>query len=311
MKNFYSSLKEVYSSTSANSSLLLRVDGTKLILENKILERWTEHFDGVQNRPSSINDKAIEQLPQVSVNKSFDVTPTLREIQLSSGKAPGSDSNPAEIYWESGSVLTDKLLALIQLMWVKEQLLKDFKDTFIIHTYKRKGNPQSFDNHCGISLGKNLILLNHLNNHLGLLPESHCSFCNEHWTVDMVFSARQLQEMCQEQNSDLYSIYVDLTKTFDMVSRDGLWRIMAKYGCSEKFITIIEQFRNGMHTMVQDDGKSSVAFPVTNGVKQRCVLAPNLFSIMFSVMLFDAFSGSNNEINIQYCTEGSVFNLKD
>ena len=39
MKNFYSSLKEVNSSTSASSSLLLRVDGTKLISEkNKILE---------------------------------------------------------------------------------------------------------------------------------------------------------------------------------------------------------------------------------------------------------------------------------
>ena len=29
----------------------------------------------------------------------------------------------------------DKLLALIQLIWVKEQLQKDFKDTSIIHIY--------------------------------------------------------------------------------------------------------------------------------------------------------------------------------
>ena len=216
------------------------------------------------------------------MNKSFDVTPTLQEIQivicqLSSGKAPGSDSIPAEIYREGGSVLTDELLTLIQLIWVEEQVLKDFKDAFIIHTHKRKGKPQSFDNHCGISLlsisDKILarVLLNHLNNHLELLPESHCSFCKEHRTVDMVFAARQLQEKCQEQNTDLYSIYVDQTKTFDMVSRDGLWRIMAKYGCSEKFITIIKQFHNGMHTKEQDDGESSVAFPVTNGVKQKCV----------------------------------------
>ena len=44
----------------------------------------------------------------------------------------------------------------------------------------------------------------------------------------MVFAARQLQEKCQEQNMDLYSTYADLTKTFDTVSRDSLWRIMAK-----------------------------------------------------------------------------------
>ena len=59
MENFYSSLKEVYSSTSAGLSLLLGEDGTKLISEkNKILERRAEHFDGLQNRPSSINDKS-------------------------------------------------------------------------------------------------------------------------------------------------------------------------------------------------------------------------------------------------------------
>ena len=107
-----------------------------------------------------------------------------------------------------------------------------------------------------------------------------------------------LQEKCQEQNTDLYSIYVDLTKAFDTVSRDGLWRIMAKYGCSQKFITIVRQFHDGMHARVQDNRESSVAFPVTNGVKQRCVLAPTLFSIMFSVMLFDAFIGSDNGIDI-------------
>ena len=121
MKNFYSSLKEVYGSTSASSSPLLSIEGTKLISENKILERWAEHFSGVLNRPSSINDKAIKRLLQVPVNKSIDVTPTLGKVQiaicqLSSGKAPRSDSIPAEIYKEGGSALMGKLLTFIQLV---------------------------------------------------------------------------------------------------------------------------------------------------------------------------------------------------
>ena len=57
MKNFYSSLKEVYSPTSASSSPLFSTDGTK------ILERWAEHFIDALNRPSSINNKATEHLP--------------------------------------------------------------------------------------------------------------------------------------------------------------------------------------------------------------------------------------------------------
>lgn len=56
-KNFYSSLKAVYGSTSAGSFPLLSVDGTTLISEkDKILQRLAKHFDGVLNRQSSIND---------------------------------------------------------------------------------------------------------------------------------------------------------------------------------------------------------------------------------------------------------------
>ena len=69
----------------------------------------------------------------------------------------------------------------------------------------------------------------------------------------MVFAARQLQEKCQEQNVDLYSTYVDLTKAFDTVSREGLWGIRAKYGCPPKFITIVRLLHDGMMARVQDD----------------------------------------------------------
>ena len=48
----------------------------------------------------------------------------------------------------------------------------------------------------------------------------------------MIFTARQLQEKCQEQTVDLYLTFIDLTKAFDIVSRDRLWKIMAKFGCS-------------------------------------------------------------------------------
>ena len=123
-KNFYSSLKKIYGPTNASSSLLLSADGTKFISgKNKILERCAEHFDSVLNRPSSINDKAIELQLQVPVNESLEVIPILEEVQiairqLSSGKAPESDSMTAEIYKEGGSVLTGKLLTLIHMIWM-------------------------------------------------------------------------------------------------------------------------------------------------------------------------------------------------
>ena len=43
----------------------------------QILARWAEHFEAVLNRPSQINDDAINRLPQVDVNEDLDTLPDM------------------------------------------------------------------------------------------------------------------------------------------------------------------------------------------------------------------------------------------
>ena len=62
--------------------------------------------------------------------------------------------------------------------------------------------------------------------------------------------------------------FVDLTKAFDTVSRDGLWKIMAKFGCTPRFKAMVRQFHDGMQARVQNHGEYYEPFPVTNVVKQ-------------------------------------------
>ena len=323
-KRFYDALKAIYGPTSSGTSPILSADGKTLLTDcSQILDRWAEHFDIILNRPSTINDAAIDRLPQIETNMELDEPPTLQETskainQLSSGKAPGTDAIPAEIYKTGGPMLNQKLTELFTSFWSKGSLPQNFKDTSIVHLYKCKGNRQACDNHRGISLlsiaGKILarVLLNRLIKHLeqGLLQESQCGFRAGRGTVDMIFAARQLQEKCQEQHQDLFTTFVDLTKAFDTVSREGLWKIMAKYGCPPTFITMIRQFHDGMMAHVVDDGETSKEFPVSNGVKQGCVLAPMLFSLMFSAMLTDAFTEDDPGVDIRYRTDGKLFNAR-
>ena len=52
---------------------------------------------------------------------------------------------------------------------------------------------------------------------------------------------------------------------------------------------MVWQFHNGMQARVQNDGEYSEPFPVTHVVKKGSVMAPTLFSMMFSAMLTDVF----------------------
>lgn len=127
--------------------------------------------------------------------------------------------------------------------------------------------------------------------------------------MDMIFAVRQLQEKCKEQNRELYTIFVDLAKAFDTVSREGLWCIMSKFGCPDRFILMVRQFHDRMTAHIQDNGEASEAFPVTNVIKQGCVLAPTLFS-MFSAIMSDAFQNSSLGVSLRYRTNGKLFNLR-
>lgn len=85
---------------------------------------------------------------------------------------------------------------------------------------------------------------------------------------------------------------------------------MAKFGCPAKFIAMVRQFHDGMNARVRDDGEYSQPFPVSNGVKQGCVLAPTLFSMVFSAMLSDAFRDGDIGIGFHFRTDGNLFNLR-
>ena len=104
MKKFHDALKTIYGPKSSGATSLLSADGSTLLTDkDAILKRLAEHFNSVLNRPSSVNDNATNRLPQIECKFLLDEFPTVTETRkaiqhLSSGKAPGTDSTPAEVY---------------------------------------------------------------------------------------------------------------------------------------------------------------------------------------------------------------------
>ena len=94
----------------------------------------------------------------------------------------------------------------------------------------------------------------------------------------------------------LHKAFIDLTKAFDSVNREGLYIVLGKLGCPQKLLNLIRSLYTGMIATVAYENEESKAFAINNGVKQGCVLAPVLFNIYFSHVIRHAFQGNDEGI---------------
>jgi len=250
----------------------------------KQLDRWVEHYSELYSRENFIHQSALDAIDCLPLMPELDVPPSIEELskaidKLPSGKAPGKDSIPAEVIKSGKASLLLPLHKLLIQCWDEGSVPQDMRNANIITLYKNKGD------------------------------QSQCGFRSKRSTIDMIFSVRQLQEKCREQNQPLYLAFIDLTKAFDLVSRDGLFRMLPLIGCPPKLLSIIRSFHDGMMSTVQFDGDISDEFGVKSGVKQGCVLAPTLFGIFFSLLLRHAFWSSTDGVYLHSRSDGGLFNI--
>ena len=239
------------------------------------MKRWKEHFHIVLNTTSVIDGEVLASISQPPEVPQLSLEPTLQEVkdsikQIASAKAPGKDAIPPEIYKYGGQKLFRKLHELFKTIWRVGRVPQDYKDVSIKHIYKNKGNRSICDNHRGISplsiAGKILtrLILNRIIKHIvdDIYRESQCGFRSRRDTIDMIFSLRQVAEKVREKNQELYIVFVDLAKAFDIANRHALWKVLKKLGIPDKILNIIISFHEGMKAAVVSDGEFSDSFDV-------------------------------------------------
>ena len=256
-----------------------------------------EHYSDLYSRDNAVSPAALDAIDCLPTMDELDSEPLVKELskaidRLASGKAPSKDGIPPELIKHCKTTLLIQLHEVLCQRWQEGSVPLDKRDSKIITLYKNKGESNDCNNYRGISLlsivGKvfaRVILMRLQELAERIYPESQFGFRAGRSTIDMIFSLRQLQEKCREQHMPLYIAFIDLTKSFDLVSRDGLFKLLPKIGCPPKLQNMIESFHTDTKGTVQVNGSSSEPFKFRSGVKQGCVLAPTLFGILFGLLL--------------------------
>lgn len=318
---FFNATKAIYGPSTKGINCLKSKDGTQTFKDPaSISSRWKEHFQDLLNRNSFVDENVFTSIPQKPIQEHLGEAPTLAEIekaikQLKNKKASGPDGISAELFKEGGPTLLEHTHLLIVKIWNTGIIPAHLRDASIVTIFK-KGDKTHCGNYRGVSLlsvtGK--ILARVLSNRLlplaeSYLPETQCGFRPNRGTIDMIFSARQMQEKSREQNQPLYMAFIDLIKAFDSVNREALWRILSLIGCPAKYIQILRLLHDDMLATVISNSEHGDPFYVTTGVKQGCVIAPTLFSIFVGTILRLVDGKLPSGVELVYRTDGNLFNV--
>lgn len=231
-------------------------------------------------------------------------------MQVSNGQALEQIPFQKEQYKKGDKCLQE--LKYLKL-WTQSKISKDCKDATIAHLYKRKTNHQLCVSDWGTSLLKiaGEILARMLVNHLNERPFFQYDFCKEWGTVDMTFTIELIHEKYQGQHVNLYTMYIWLKRLSQCAEK--------AYGKLWRHLDVLRNSHILYHSIIpwwyattahQQWYSLLFCFLFPMVVKQGCVLAPNLFCLRLTEMLWEAYKEEKAGIDIWYHTDRKLFSLQ-
>jgi hypothetical protein len=289
IRDLYSGINEFKKGYQPRTNLVNDERGDLLADLHKILNRWKNYFCQLLNLHGAGDIRHVEMhTAEPSVPEA-----TASELEIAIGtlkryKSQGVDQIPAELIRVGGETLRSEIHKLIKLIWKKEELPHQWKESIVVPIHK-KGNKTDRSNYQGISLLSTSykilsnILLARLTPYTDeIIGDHQCGFRRNRSMTDQIFYIRQILEKKWEYNGTVHQLFIDFKKAYDSVRREVLYTILIVFEIPRKPAGLFQMCLIETYSTERIGKYQSDKFSIQNGLKQGDVYR-HAFQLCFGV----------------------------
>ena len=112
------------------------------------------------------------------------------------------------------------------------------------------------------------------------LDEQQFGFQKQRSTADATFVLAHL--IASRRGKPTYVAFLDISKAYDTVWRDGLWLKLQQLGVSGTMLNVLKSMYSNVTAFVRGAGRQSAEFAIDNGLRQGSVISPLLYNIFIN-----------------------------
>ena len=279
--------------------------------------QWLDHFQQLFNVNIIAQDDGMgasepTKVREVTDDLCAELNAAITEYEvleaihnLKKGKACGTDKVLAEMLKLIDKLAITFLTTLFNNLFNNGIYPDEWSKAIIVPIFK-KGDPTLVANYRGVSLlsliskcytyilNKRLVKWTEEHKHL---TESQAGFRSGYSTTDHIFTLKAIIDKCfAKKNGKLYVCFVDLRQAFDSVQRKPLFDILIKYGINGKFMKAITAMYSSVLSCVRTGNGLTEFFDCPAGLRQGCVLSPELFSLFINEIALSVDKGGKHGI---------------
>ena len=264
-------------------------NGNVVVKKNEILWEWKNWFETLLNprrKKEKVETRQGKEEEKKSVAEGTYIS--MREIEVAmkkmkGGKAPGVDEIPIELIKAAGAGGMHWVYRIFRAVWKEKKVPGDWKKGIIVPIFK-KGDRMKCENYRGITLLPHTMKLfervmeNRIRGKVeDEMEEEQMGFRWGRSTVDAIFTLRMEAERKWKYGKKMVMSFLDISKAYDSIKRETVWKEMEKRKMNEWTIHMIKEMYEGSRSCVKTKVGRTEWFEIDNGVRQGSVLSPLLF----------------------------------